>query len=333
MQRAAVALVGGIVVLAATATLAPTASFAHGWLSAFAFLSMIPIGSLAMLLVHGISGGRWGGDFAPVLAPAARAMPLFLLAFIPILWLRPLIYEWPAHGVPVDVARDYFNPPFFALRTIVALVIWSILAWREVWKSQLWSGIALVIHGILITFVPADWILSLRPGSSSAGFGLGFGVEQMFAALAFAALLAPQGENPRANRDLAGMMVTTLLGTVYFFYMQFIITWYGNIPEKVDWYVARTYGVWPVIAFFSFVLGSALPFLGVLHPWVRRSPMPMRWLGALVLTGIALHIAWLTIPAFGYGPVIPALLSLVTIALFAESVRPWLMPARGRHGR
>jgi hypothetical protein len=332
MSRAAMAFAAGIIILAATATLVPARVFAPGWLCAFALLSMIPIGSLAMLLVHGISGGRWGGDLAAVLAPAARAIPLFLLAFIPILLLRPLLYQWPAHGVPADVARYYFNPPFFALRTIVALTIWSFLAWREVWKSQLWSGVALVIHGILITFIPADWILSLRPGSSSAGFGLGFGVEQMFAALAFAALLAPQGDNPRANRDLAGMIVTTLLGTVYFFYMAFIVTWYGNIPDKVDWYVARTYGVWPLVVFASFVLGAAIPFLAILNPWVRRSPMPMRLLGALVLTGIALHIAWLTMPAFGYGPIIPALLSVLTIALFAASARQRLVPARRRRG-
>ena len=31
----------------------------RGWLCAFVLVSMVPIGALALLLVHGISGGRW----------------------------------------------------------------------------------------------------------------------------------------------------------------------------------------------------------------------------------------------------------------------------------
>jgi hypothetical protein len=324
--------VAGAILFAAAIGLASISNFAHGWLAAFVFLSMIPIGSLGLLLVHGISGGRWGGDLVPVLAPVARSMPLFLLAFLPVLIWRGAIYDWPSHGVPVDVARYYLNPPFFAARTIIAFVIWSLMAWRNVWKTPLGAGLGLVAHGILLTFVPADWILTLRPGSSSAGVGLGFGIEQMFAALAFAALWPQRVATPRANRDLAGLMLTCLLATVYFDYMQFIIIWYGNIPEKVSWFVARAYGVWPLIAFASFALGAAIPFLAILHPGVRANAGPLRVLGVLVLTGIALHVAWLTLPAFGYLCAIPAILSLLAILSIAQAAQPWFQAGRLRHG-
>jgi hypothetical protein len=318
--------------LAVTVILAPTRAFAAGWLSAFVFLSMIPIGSIGLLLLHGITGGRWGEDFAPVLVPAARAMPIFLLAFLPILLLRPDLYDWPAHGVPVDVARDYLNPPFFAFRTIAALIIWSAMAWSRMWKSQLWSAVGLFIHGVLVSLIPPDWVLTLRPFSTSAAFGFGFGIEQFLAALAFVALLAPQGADPRANRDLAGAMISALLGTVYFDFMAFLITWYGNIPEKVAWYVARTYGAWPAVAFASFILAAAIPFLAVLSPSVRAKPAPLRVLGVLVLAGIALHVAWYIIPVFGYGPILPALLSGLTLALLAMAALPVVNAARLRHG-
>ena len=334
MTRAWIILCGvaaAILIVATIGVFSPS-NFAHGWLAAFVFLSMIPIGSLGLLLVHGISGGRWGGDLVPVLAPVARALPLFLLAFLPVLIWRSAIYDWPSHGVPPDVARYYLNPPFFAARTIIALLIWSLMAWRNVWRTPLGAGLGLVVHGILLTFIPADWILTLRPISSSTGVGLGFGIEQMFAALAFAALWPQRAATPRANRDLAGVMLTCLLATVYFDYMQFIIIWYGNIPEKVSWYVARGYGVWPLIAFISFMLGAAIPFLAILHPAVRANARPLRVLGILVLTGIALHVAWLTLPAFGYLCAVPAMLSIFAILLIAQAARPWLEPAGWRHG-
>jgi hypothetical protein len=162
---------------------------------------------------------------------------------------------------------------------------------------------------------------------------LGFGIEQMFAALAFAALLAPSARAPRANRDLAGLIATTLLATVYFLYMQFVITWYGNIPAKVHWYVARAGDGWAALMLAAFLIGAALPFLAMLHPYVRRDPRPLRFVGALVLGGVALHIGWLTLPGFGAAAIIPAIFAgLLITALFALAA--CATPIMGRaHGR
>src|SRR5262249_60432847 len=113
-------------------------------------------------------------------------------------------------------------------------------------------GLGLLAHTVLLSVIPADWILTIYPGSTSAGFGIGFGIEQIFAALGFAAVLAPQGRSPRANGDLAGLLATALLGRVYFIYMQFIIIWYGNIPEKVHWYAIRADNGWASVALSSF---------------------------------------------------------------------------------
>jgi hypothetical protein len=333
MRKSAIpfSIVALVLFIGAVVTMSLSA-FAHGWLSAFVFLSMISIGSLALLLIHGITGGRWGADLAPVLVPAARSLPLFLLAFIPVLIWRGAIYDWPSHGVPADVANDYLNPPFFALRTVLGLVIWSLMAWFSVWKKSLGAALGLIVHALLLTFLPADWIMTLRSGSASAGFGFGFGIEQIFAALAFAALWPGRGGTLRANRDLAGLMLAALLGTVYFAYMQFIVIWYGNIPDRVKWFVARAYGIWPAIAFVGFILGAGIPFLAILHPDVRRNIMPLRVLGVLVLTGIALHIGWLTLPAFGYAGTIPALVSCIVILLLWLAVWPWTQRPRLRHG-
>jgi hypothetical protein len=230
------------------------------------------------------------------------------------------------------VARYYLNPPFFAVRTIIALLIWSAMAWLKVWQKSLTAALGLLVHGVLLTFIPADWILTLRPGSVSAGFGIGFGIEQMFAALAFAALWPQRDTTPRANRDLAGILLTTLLGTVYFAYMQFIVTWYGNIPDKVKWFVARGYGIWPMLAFASFVFAAAIPFVAILSPAVRRDVLPLRILGILVLIGTALHIAWLTLPVFGYAGAFPALLSAIVILLIWTAAQSWIESARLRYG-
>ncbi|MGN6516785.1 MAG: hypothetical protein ACTHLR_13210, partial [Rhizomicrobium sp.] len=295
-------------------------------------ISMVPVGSLALLLVQGISGGRWGADLAPVLVPAARSIPLLFVAFLPVMLFRPLIYHWNELGLPHDVTRFYLDPLFFDVRTLAGLLVWSVLAWTSAWRNPLFAGLGIVAHLIVITFLPADWVLTIPPGSVSAGFGLGFGVEQMFAALAFTAMLAPQGPG-RPNRDLAGIMLTTLLGTVYFFYMAYIITWYGNIPAKVHWYAVRAGDGWALEMLAAFLLGAALPFLAILNPAVRREPWLLRIVGAFVLLGITLHVLWMIVPVFGAAVIVPAILAGLVIGLLLWSAGIRLPVAGGAYGR
>jgi hypothetical protein len=257
-----------------------------------------------------------------MLVPAARGIPLLLAAFLPVLLFRNWIYAWDQLHLAPDVRALYLNPAFFDARTIIALAVWSGMAWCTVWRRALTSGLGLVAHLILMTFIPADWVLTLPPGSVSAGFGFGFGIEQIGAALSLAAVLAVQGRDPRACRDLAGMILSVLLGTMYFVSMQFIITWYGNIPDKVHWYVVRSSAGLSTLALAAVVIGAVLPFLAILHPSVRGEPAKLRWVGGLALCGIALHVAWLTAPALGAVTQVPALLATLVIAgLLATAAR------------
>jgi hypothetical protein len=269
------------------------------WLCIFVLASMIPIGSLALLLAYGITGGRWGRDLMPALVPAARTIPLLIVGFVPIIVLRPALYHWDTLTIPDDVRHLYLNPFFFDIRTLFAIVVWSLLAWMRAWENELYSALGLIAHLVLLTFIPADWVLTLPPGTVSAGFGFGTGIEQMFAALAFAAVCAPQSDDQRASGDLSGLLIATLLGTVYFVYMQFAITWYGNVPEKVHWYAMRAEAGWSGVALAAFLIGAALPFIAMLSKRVRTAKPLLRLVGAMVLFGVLLHVAYLVLPAAG----------------------------------
>lgn len=326
-RRAGVAAVLGSVVSLILAVIDP-ALFAQGYLAAFVLVSMVPIGSLILLLAGGLTSRDWTAELGPVLVRSARALPLLPLAFLPVILLRPLIYPWPGDGTPGDVAQLYLNPTFFAARTLLGLLVLCFLAWRNVWKRQASCAIGLVVAAVILSLLPADWVLTLRPRATSAAFGLGFAIEQLLAALGFCAVLAPQARSARANADLAGLILATILGTVYFGYMQFLITWYGNIPDKVHWYALRTAAPWPWLALGGFVVGAALPLLAMLAPRIRHHAAGMRVVGGLVLTGIALHVAWLVLPAMVALAVGPTIIAAVTLGLIFVSIEP-LLPRGG----
>ncbi len=327
------ALLGGgsFAILVILALVLPGKAVARGWLYAFASISVVPLGSLGLLLVYGITGGRWGREFAPVLVPAARAVVLLIPLFVPILILRGAIYPWPDQGVPPDVARLYANGPLFAVRSLVGLAIWTFLAWSGAWRWPLTAGIGLALHLIILTFLPADWILSIQAHASSASFGMGFGVEQLLAALGFVALLAPQSGSEQASTDLAGIIIAGVLGTVYFGYTQFVVTWYGNVPEKIAWFVTRAEANWPLIVGLAFLSGAALPFLACLVPRIRHSRNRLRLVGLLVVMGVALHIVWLLIPTLGLAALWLGLPAVILLTAATLGLAPLLLITSNSH--
>ena len=93
--------------LAVLGLFVPVEPLLRGWLVAFAIWSPVPIGSMILLLIHCLTGGKWGQAAAPILRPAAALTPVVALAFVPVLVGLRHIYPWAADpsAIPADVAR------------------------------------------------------------------------------------------------------------------------------------------------------------------------------------------------------------------------------------
>ncbi|GJE26658.1 hypothetical protein [Methylobacterium organophilum] len=297
-----------------------TEALARGWLVAWIAWSAVPVGSLVLLMIHALTGGRWGETLAPVLRPATALVPLVALAFLGIALGLPATYPWAAGaGAKPDVLQLYLDPTLFLLRAAVTLVGWSLLAWA-CWAGRcgkLVAGLGLSFYGLTISLVAVDWILSVEPGFNSSAFAAGVALHQILAALAFAALVSPAGLDARGASDLAGLMLASLLGVLYLELMSFIVAWYGDLPPKAAWYLKRGESPWGGILIATLLVGGVLPFAMLLFSAVRRSPALLRAVGLVVLLGVALHLAWYVLPAYGAGAGPAALLALPFLAVLA----------------
>jgi hypothetical protein len=246
---------------------------------------------------------------------------------LPVIVFASWIFPWSDPDMPAAVARNYMNAPLFALRGAVALSIWALLAWSARLRSTpVRAAAALIVLAVITNIVPVDWIVSTLPGFHSSAFGFGFAIEQIFAALAFCAV-AGLGENDRRkNRDLAGLLIAALLGVVYFVYMQFVIIWYGNLPESTRWYALRSHFPWPIISGSAFAAGALFPFLALLGTYTRENKPPLRVLGASVLFAIVLHTIWLIAPNFGVPVLLPSCLGVLLVSLLFVL---WLTHSKG----
>jgi hypothetical protein len=304
---------------------------AGGWLMAAVFWSGVAIGSLFAIMIHTLTGGRWGFSFAPALVPGAMAAPLVLVLFAPILVSLKFFYPWAhdAAAAPADVAQLYLNAPFFIARTLAALAFWSFIAVLLTRLSGaavvLTAAIGLAIHGLLIGLIGLDWILSLEPVFISTSFGVTLAFTQLAAALAFAAIVSPQGRGSVAVGDIGGLLLATLLGLVYLNFIAVLVIWYGNLPHKVLWLVHRDHWPWTLIAGLAFFLGAIVPIFSLFLQRIRTTGFSLRIVGAITLVGIALYYAWLIAPPFGVLALGAGLLATVGVgALFVAFIgAPW----------
>ena len=308
-----IAAVAGLVVLA---ILEPVVLL-RGWLTAFVWATMIPIGAMTLLLVSRLTGGRWSLVLAPVLESAARAVAGAGVIAIPVLIFSAAVYEWQASPLtPKSLTGAYMTAPLFAARSVIGFCIWTLLAWLPgIRATSLGAGIGLFVLAVLTNIIPVDWIVSAEPGFHSSDFGFGFGVEQVLTALAMCAVTGVTRNNERLCRDLAGMMIAAILGTVYMYYMEFAVIWYGNLPDKVGWFNHRGDAPWAEIGGAAFAIGALFPFIVLLNDRVRGSADWLQAIGAAVLLGELLHVIFLVVPSFGAAALLPACLAILTFAI------------------
>jgi hypothetical protein len=317
-----------------------------GWLIGLVFWIGIALGAMAMLAVHAITGGEWVRDLRPVLAPAAASLPLFALFLLPVLLGMGLLYPWatdPLAAQRPSVAHWYLSPASFLLRSAVALAGWSIaglvLARTGGARRTGPGAAALVFHALAMSVIPLDWVLSLDPRFRSSAFGVATAVNQMLAALAWCALLQPEEPGGKGHAgDLARMLLAALLGSVYLGFAQFLVAWYGNLPEKAVWFLARDRPPWIQLEIGALLLATAVPFVALLAARIRRSPRPLAAVGASVLAGTLLHQAWLVGPRFGPPALLGAVLAVIAIGgiwhgLAYGPIADWFArPREAQHG-
>ena len=76
-------------------------AFYPAYLLGYIFCIGITLGSLFLLMLHHLVGGRWGYALRRVLEAATRTLPLMIVLFLPILLAGPRLFPWMAEEAQV----------------------------------------------------------------------------------------------------------------------------------------------------------------------------------------------------------------------------------------
>jgi hypothetical protein len=292
-----------------------------GWLT----WTGLAVGNLSLVLLHNLTGGKWGDAARPVMRAAAASLWLMPVLFIPIFLGTERIYPWAdpsvvEHDPILQHKSAYLNVDFFRIRAGVYFIIWlgllAFLGWQErntlgaspktIRRIARFSGQGLMLNGLAVTFASIDWMMSLEPHWFSTIYGVMVFVSFGLAGLAFTISFATLGIQrvrdrryllPDPSHDLGKLLFAFVMLWAYMSFSQFLIIWYGNLPEEVVWYIKRFAGDWRIIAFLLLFLHFIVPFVILLGREWKRNPVRLSMIALLLVAMYWLNLVWLIAPA------------------------------------
>lgn len=277
------------------------ADFFRSYLFSFLFCLGLSLGALANLMLHELTGGRWGTALRRPWTAAARLIPLTAVLFVPLLFGLPLLYHWiGSHSSEVQPKLWWLNRPFFLVRAAVYFLLWIVVAWR--WLSlaertqdprppalRRWSALGLIVYGLTLSLAAVDWIMSLMPEWYSTTFGLLIVTSQMLSGMALAVVGCTFLDTRRAAGaphattlpDFGNLLLMYVMSWAYLAFTQYLIIWAEDLPKETQWFIPRVQTSWRWLTLTVLILQFAIPFALLLFRVIKRAP---RYLGLLALS-------------------------------------------------
>ncbi|MBV8970224.1 MAG: hypothetical protein JO331_14370 [Verrucomicrobia bacterium] len=282
--------------------------FAFSWLFAFNFFFTTLIGCLFWILIHHSTYSGWGIVVRRQMENLASLLPWMILFFIPIFILRYDLWNWITDAQHLDTAANlreklsYFEfhlgpvtIPFFWIRAVIYFAFFCAAAtyFRRTsirqdsdgnprWSVQMrgFSFVGIMLFALLTTFMSFDWLASLDYHFASTMWGVYIFGGSAGAGMALIILVVFALQNGgylsfvnEEHYHLMGkLLLTFTIFWAYIGFSQYMLIWYGNIPEETEWFLHRNIESWNVLSTALVVCRFFIPFLYLLFQFTKRSP-------------------------------------------------------------
>lgn len=276
------------------------------------FWSGIGQGIIAITAAADLSKGKWIKNIKPYLQEYYPLLLLFPIAFF--IFARHItVYDWT-----IQSTNGWLDPTFFIIRNVVFLLLPFIFAHLYVRCSQKESQktgafAVLYIFSFVISqsFIAFDQVMTFEYPWINTLFGGYFFVEALYGGIAFSAILAgllmnrDLGRFRTAFRDFVVMIMGFALLWAGLFYSQYLVIWYGNIPEEVS-FIARRMAI-PILknmGIYILLTLFLIPFVSLVSRKIKSIIPAVFVIALLVFSGLIVErliylvpVANLSLPA------------------------------------
>jgi Ni/Fe-hydrogenase subunit HybB-like protein len=298
--RAPVGLLAGLVAVGAVAFVAGLLGGATdrtwaAFLVNLLFWSGLAAAGPAIAGMFEVSEARWASRLRRIATTTAAFMPVSAVLFLVLFLALGVLYPWVRE--PVGKKALWLNVPFLAARILlgVAALYWVSIRFAQAVHAspagaaqepgraarQRLAVTMLFLFVIVVSLFGFDLVMSLDPHWFSGLLGGYFVVGTIYSGFAFLVLLVALRSRgrpawlmpPEEVQDLAKLVFATSILWMYFFWSQYIVIWYGNVPIETRFVVARFFSdPWRALAITACLIGWVIPFSYLLARLTGRPP-------------------------------------------------------------
>ena len=277
--------------------------------------------ALFFYAIQNASHAGWSIIILRVIEAVASFIPFAGAAVVIIMLLNVThmghLFHW-MDGTLTDPKSDHFDPilfekktflniPFYVFRTLFYVIGASFFVWklkslskkvdetksRSVYaKYYTWNILYIVFFGFCSAAWAWDWLMSIDPHWYSTMYIWYAMVSAWASAVAVILLvsvyLKKKGFLPQFNdnhlHDLGVYLFALSMLWTYTWFAQFMLYWYANIPEEVNYFYGRfEYYSW---AFWSILLlNFAIPLSVMVSSSIKRNYTVMATMAVIVICG------------------------------------------------
>jgi hypothetical protein len=326
---AAVIGIGGSLALAAGSD--------HGWgrlletyLVSYSLFLALTLGALFFVLLQHVTRSGWSVVVRRIAEALAANVWLMAVLVVPVVLGMHHLYHWThveeaAHDPILAGKLGFLNPTFFIARLVVYFLVWGALAWffhRTSVRQDATADPALsvrmervsapgmVLFALTANFAAFDLLMSLDPHWFSTIFGVYYFAVSVvcFFAVMPKILVGLQlrgvldgAVTVEHFHDLGKLLFAFTVFWAYIAFSQYMLIWYGNIPEETEWFLKRQTGDWAWVSVALIFGHFVIPFLLLVSRAIKRRPPLLALVGTYMVVMTWIDIYWLVIPEFSAG--------------------------------
>ncbi len=276
----------------------PQRTWANYLLNNYYFL-MLALGAAFFIALQYISQAGWSAGFKRVGEAMSGYIPVAAIFFLLIIFGMKSLYEWAhpgavAHDELIAHKSPYLNVPFYYIRLILIFFLWIMMirllrkvslkedieggmAWFH--KSEHYSKILIFILALTVSLSAIDWVKSIDVHWFSTLFALKNFVASFYHGVSILILIVlilhTRGYFSFLNgyhlHDFSRYIFMLAIVWGYFWFAQFMLIWFGNIPEETVYYVKRWETGWKALFFIEILINWFIPFAVLLPKRTSRS--------------------------------------------------------------
>jgi hypothetical protein len=320
------------------------------------FFLLVVNAAMFFITATTLAWGGWQMAFRRVPEAISAAVPVLGVIAAAILLAitfgdNHIIYHWTdAHHVATDPIlthkKGFLNKQFFAIATILTVVLWSVLGWKMrslsrsldekplasveerkkyIWNNTVWGAAFIVVFSLTVmSSIPWLWLMSIDAHWYSTmyswyTFASSF-VSGMSLIAIYVVYLKRQGYLEYTTNehlhDIGKFMFAFSVFWTYLWFSQFMLIWYANIPEETVYFQPRAHGIYKGIFWIMFLINFIAPLLILMSRDAKRNYGTITFMATLIILGHWLDFYQMVMPAVSPNKVPCVLYDLGVAAFF-----------------